>query len=64
MAVEGKPEAYRFGELNVDRVKRILAGDDFAGAGSATGKAAAIVPGLPAPFRLQCPAQPGLHRGQ
>ena len=25
--VEGKPEAFRFGELNVDRVKRILAGD-------------------------------------
>ncbi|MGA3100052.1 MAG: thiamine pyrophosphate-dependent enzyme [Bryobacteraceae bacterium] len=27
MAVEGKAEAYRFGELNVDRVRRILAGD-------------------------------------
>jgi indolepyruvate ferredoxin oxidoreductase alpha subunit len=25
--VEGKPEMYRFGELNVDRVRRILAGD-------------------------------------
>jgi indolepyruvate ferredoxin oxidoreductase alpha subunit len=27
MAVEGKPEMYRFGELNVGRVRRILAGD-------------------------------------
>ncbi len=27
LRVEGKPEEYRFGELNVDRVKRILAGD-------------------------------------
>ncbi len=27
IAVEGKPEAYRFGELNVERVRRILAGD-------------------------------------
>jgi indolepyruvate ferredoxin oxidoreductase alpha subunit len=25
--VEGRPEIYRFGELNVDRVRRILAGD-------------------------------------
>ncbi len=28
IAVEGKPEAYRFGELNVERVRRILARDD------------------------------------
>jgi indolepyruvate ferredoxin oxidoreductase alpha subunit len=28
MAVEGKAEAYRFGELNVDRVRRILARDN------------------------------------
>ncbi|HEY6002749.1 MAG TPA: thiamine pyrophosphate-dependent enzyme [Anaeromyxobacter sp.] len=27
IAVEGKPEAFRFGELSVDRVRRILAGD-------------------------------------
>ncbi len=27
IAVEGKPEMYRFGELNVERVRRILAGD-------------------------------------
>ena len=27
MEVEGKPEQYRFGEMTVDRVKRILAGD-------------------------------------
>jgi indolepyruvate ferredoxin oxidoreductase alpha subunit len=28
MAVESKAEAYRFGELNVERVRRILAGDN------------------------------------
>jgi indolepyruvate ferredoxin oxidoreductase alpha subunit len=27
IAVEGKPEAYRFGELSVERVRRIVAGD-------------------------------------
>jgi indolepyruvate ferredoxin oxidoreductase alpha subunit len=27
IAVEGQPDEFRFGELNVDRVKRILAGD-------------------------------------
>jgi indolepyruvate ferredoxin oxidoreductase alpha subunit len=27
LRVEGKPEEYRFGELNVDRIKRILAAD-------------------------------------
>jgi len=27
VAVEGKPEMFRFGELNVDRVRRIIAGD-------------------------------------
>ena len=64
MQVEGKPEMFRFGELNVDRVRRILAGDASPGAGSAAGKAAGIVPGLPAPRRLHGAAQPGLHRGQ
>ena len=28
IAAEGKPERYRFGELNVTRVRRIVAGDD------------------------------------
>ena len=64
LRVEGKPEEYRFGELNVDRVKRILAGDTSREADSAARQAAGIVPGLPAPFGLQRPAQPGLHRGQ
>jgi len=27
LSIEGKPEAFRFGELNVDRVKRIIASD-------------------------------------
>lgn len=30
LAVEGKPERFRFGELNSDRVRRILAHDDSA----------------------------------
>ena len=36
--VEGKPEMYRHGELNVERVKRILAGDESAEARVAPGK--------------------------
>jgi len=28
IAVEAKPEPFRFGELNAGRVRRILAGDD------------------------------------
>jgi indolepyruvate ferredoxin oxidoreductase alpha subunit len=47
---EGKPEAYRFGELSVDRVRRILAGD-------ASPEAA---PPKPTPPRLcdACPYHP------
>jgi len=30
IAVDGKPERFRFGELSVERVRRILAGDDGA----------------------------------
>ncbi len=37
-AVESKPEMYRFGELNVERVRRILAGDVSAEAEPVKGK--------------------------
>lgn len=37
--VEGKPEMYRFGELNVERVRRILKGDVSAEAAVPPGKA-------------------------
>jgi len=36
--VEGKPEMFRFGELNVDRVRRILAGDTSPEPAPAKGK--------------------------
>ncbi|MCG5536313.1 thiamine pyrophosphate-dependent enzyme [Ectothiorhodospira mobilis] len=38
LAVEGKPEMYRFGELNVPRVRRILAGDTSPEAAPPAGK--------------------------
>ena len=47
IAVEGKPEMYRFGELNVGRVRRILAGD--------TSPEAAPVPGKPPTLCPSCP---------
>jgi indolepyruvate ferredoxin oxidoreductase alpha subunit len=48
--VEGKPEMYRFGELNVSRVRRILAGD--------TSPEPAPVPGKPPQLCQGCS-----HRG-
>jgi indolepyruvate ferredoxin oxidoreductase alpha subunit len=45
--VEGKPEEYRFGELNVDRVKRILAAD--------VSKELAPPPGKPPELCQGCP---------
>jgi hypothetical protein len=50
--VESKPEMFRFGELNVDRVRRILAHDTFARAGAAARQAAGIVRRLLAPRRF------------
>ncbi|MGO9111467.1 MAG: thiamine pyrophosphate-dependent enzyme [Thermoguttaceae bacterium] len=47
IAVEGKPEMYRFGELNVARVRRILVGD--------TSPEAAVVPGKPPTLCQGCP---------
>jgi indolepyruvate ferredoxin oxidoreductase alpha subunit len=45
--VEGKPEMYRFGELNVARVRRILAGDTSPEAAPAPGTPPRLCPGCP-----------------
>ena len=47
IAVERKPEMYRFGELNVDRVRRILAGDTSPEPVPPPGKPPAALPGCP-----------------
>jgi indolepyruvate ferredoxin oxidoreductase alpha subunit len=45
--VEGKPEMYRFGELNVERVRRILAGDTTPEPAPPKGKPPQLCPGCP-----------------
>ncbi len=45
--VEGKAERYRFGELTVDRVRRILAGDDTPETPPLPGKPPQLCPGCP-----------------
>lgn len=45
--VEQKPEMYRFGELNVDRVRRIVVGDTSEEAAPAPGKPPALCVGCP-----------------
>jgi indolepyruvate ferredoxin oxidoreductase alpha subunit len=45
--VEGKPEMYRFGELNVSRVRRILAGDESPEPVPPRGKPPALCQGCP-----------------
>jgi len=47
IAVEGKPEMYRFGELNVGRVRRILAGDTSPEPAPPRGKPPQLCPGCP-----------------
>jgi indolepyruvate ferredoxin oxidoreductase alpha subunit len=47
IAVEGKPESFRFGELNVDRVRRILSGDETPEPKPVPGKPPALCPGCP-----------------
>jgi indolepyruvate ferredoxin oxidoreductase alpha subunit len=47
LAVENKPEMYRFGELNVDRVRRIVAGDSSPEAVPVAGKPPELCPGCP-----------------
>ncbi len=62
IAVKGKPEMYRFGELNTDRVRRILAEDTTPEQKRAPGKPPALCPGLPASQRLYDSERAGLHR--
>jgi len=47
MQVEGRPEAFRFGELNVDRVRRILANDASPELVAPPGKPPELCPGCP-----------------
>ena len=47
IAVEGKPEAYRFGELTVARVRRILTGDETPEPKPVAGKPPSLCPGCP-----------------
>jgi len=47
LAVEGKPEMYRFGELNTNRVRRILNEDTSPEQKRAPGKPPALCPGCP-----------------
>ena len=47
ISVEGKPEMYRYGELNVSRVKRIIAGDVSPEPVPARGKPPQLCPGCP-----------------
>lgn len=45
LAVEGKPDSFRFGELNTERVRRILAHDDSPEAAPLAGKPPALCEG-------------------
>jgi indolepyruvate ferredoxin oxidoreductase alpha subunit len=47
ITVENKPDMYRFGELNVCRVRRIVAGDLLPEAAPIPGKPPALCPGCP-----------------
>jgi len=47
IAVENKPEMYRFGELNVERVRRIIARDTSPEAAPPAGKPPELCPGCP-----------------
>jgi len=60
--VESKAEMYRFGELDVARVRRILARDVTPEPAPPRGQAAGAVPGLPVPHRLWNAGEARLHR--
>jgi indolepyruvate ferredoxin oxidoreductase alpha subunit len=47
IAVEGKPDSFRFGELSVSRVRRILTGDQTPEPKPIAGKPPALCPGCP-----------------
>ncbi len=60
--VEGKPEMYRFGELDVTRVRRIL-NTTRPRTCKAARQTAAALRRVPVPPRLRDSAQARLHRG-
>ncbi len=47
ISIEGKPEMYRFGEFDVDRVRRILAGDETPETAPPAGKPPQLCTGCP-----------------
>ena len=47
IAVEGKAEIFRFGELNAERVRRLLSGDETPEPKRVPGKPPALCPGCP-----------------
>ena len=60
--VEGRPEMYRFDELNVMRVRRILAGDVSAETPPPPGKPPQLCIGCPHPHGVLRVAPLQLHR--
>ncbi len=62
IAVEGKPEMYRFGELNVGRVRRILAGDTSPEPAPPPGKPPALCTGCPHRVVFEALQESRLHR--
>ena len=62
--VEGKAEMYRFGELDVPRVRRILNNDITPELAQAAGQTAAIVRRLPVSPGVRGVAPARLHRGR
>ena len=58
IAVEGKPEMYRFGELNVARVRRIVAARSLARGEAGSRQASRAVPRMPAPHRIYRAQEP------
>ena len=64
IAVEGKPEMYRFGELNVARVRRILAGDTSPEPAPPPGKPPQLCHGCPHRDVFEMLREARLHRGR
>ena len=62
IAVEQKPEMYRFGELNVGRVRRILAGDTSPEPALPPGKPPALCAGCPHRVAFELLEETRLHR--
>ena len=61
IAVEDKLENFRFGELNIDRVRRLIARDGSPEPAQVPGKAARVMPRLPSPQRIRSFQRYELH---